>query len=492
MGTRIALCTGIVLCLVGILQAQTDTTWIAAKTGKWSDPANWAGATLPSTTVKAFFNGVSECIVDVPDATARQIDLGGGPLKIVKGGNLTTVDWFILGYDASDTGDNAGRLEVYDGGVLNCKARLYVGYNAEGYMTIYEGGTVNIHAQTLGVGQKAGGNGLVTLEGGLLNFLEGTSSTSLNIAVTGAKGVIDFRGGTMSLRDTTQNRAYLDKAISDKTVLAYGGVGQVVVDPNETRGKLTVRGVHALKPFPRDDGTAPVGQVELKWTPRDPCVPGQEVPVDVYFTDDLSELQEFSNPAAIQVVAKEAVTSVVVQTQPKKRYYWAVDSYVGSDADPVFGPIFSFVSDNLAPTVDAGPDVVTWLENGSRTGALNATIDDDGGAASCTVKWTVASEPNEGMAVIKTPNAEDTEITFSAAGQYVLKVEVSDGEYTASDTVTITVYADRCGAAQAVPGYQPLVGDLNGDCRVDDLDMAILQQNWLQDNSMTEDWFLLN
>jgi len=183
---------------------------------------------------------------------------------------------------------------------------------------------------------------------------------------------------------------------------------------------------------------------------------------------------------------------VVVQAKPKTRYYWAVDSYVGSAADPVFGPIFSFVSDNLAPTVDAGPDIVTWLQDGSRTGTVDATIDDDGGAASCTVKWTVVSEPNEAKAVVNAANVEDASVTLSAAGQYVLKVEVSDGEYAGSDTVTIHVYNDRCEAAQSVPGYQPLVGDLNGDCRVDDLDMALLQENWLKDNSMTQDWLPLN
>jgi len=168
-----------------------------------------------------------------------------------------------------------------------------------------------------------------------------------------------------------------------------------------------------------------------------------------------------------------------------------VDSYVGSDKDPVFGPIFSFMSDNLPPTTDAGADIVTWLQNGSRTGALDATVSDDGGAGSYTVTWTVVKEPQQGTAVIKAPNAEDTSVTLSAVGQYILQLDASDGEYTGSDTVTINVYHDSCEAAKSVPGYQPLVGDLNGDCRVDDLDLALLQQNWLKDNSLTQDWLLL-
>jgi len=492
MRTRIALCAGILLSLVGTLHAQGSTTWIAPNGGKWSVAANWAGGLLPSAQVKAFFNGPSECVVDEADAAAWQIDLAGGPLKIVKGGNLTVVDWFILGYQAEDVGDNAGRLEVYDGGVLDCKVRLYVGYRAEGYLTIYEGGTVNIHTQTLGVGQQPGGKGSVQLEGGALNLLDGTNAQSLNLTTAGAQANIDCRGGAMILRDTPENRAYLTRVIGDKLITAYGGIGAVVVDPNETRGKLTVRGVHPFQPFPRDDGAAPVGQVELKWVPPDPCTPGQPVPVDVYFTDDLDALQQFSDPAAIRIVTKKAVTSVVVQTQPKKRYYWAVDSYVGSAKDPVLGPIFSFMSDNLPPTVDAGADIVTWLQNGSRTGTLDATITDDGGAASCTAQWKVVSEPNQATATIKTPKAEDTSITLVATGRYVLQLDVSDGEYTSSDTVTIRVYSNSCEAAKSVPGYQPLVGDLNGDCRVDDLDLALLQENWLKDNSLTDDWVQLN
>ena len=95
--------------------------------------------------------------VDFEVAETRQIDGSGGPKQIVDGGILTVVDWCIVGYQAEDVGDNAGRIEVYDGGVLNCNARLYVSYRTEGFLTVYEGGTVNIHSQLLGVGQQPGG-----------------------------------------------------------------------------------------------------------------------------------------------------------------------------------------------------------------------------------------------------------------------------------------------------------------------------------------------
>ncbi len=73
--------------------------------------------------------------------------------------------------------------------------------------------------------------------------------------------------------------------------------------------------------------------------------------------------------------------------------------------------------------------------------------------------------------------------------QYVLQLEASDGEYTGSDTVTINVYNDSCQAAQSLPNHVPLVGDLNGDCRVDEADMALLEENWLKDNLLIEEWF---
>ena len=93
--------------------------------------------------------------------------------------------------------------------------------------------------------------------------------------------------------------------------------------------------------------------------------------------------------------------------------------------------------------------------------------------------------------VLETPTADDTNVTLSRLGEYVLQLEAFDGEYTGSDTVTINVYNDNCEAAQSLPDYVHLVGDLNGDCIVNDLDLAILQENWLKDNLLSEEWFTI-
>jgi len=219
MRIRILMCIAIVLFLVDTIHAQTSTNWSAPKSGLWSDVSNWAGSTLPSASIKAFFNGESECIVDFVEAEAWQIDLAGGPLKIVDGGILTVRDWFILGYQEGDVGDNAGVLEVYDGGVLNSMVRLYIGYRGQGFLRIYEGGTVNVHTQLLGVGQQPGGDGVVELEGGTLNLLEGTNAQSMNLYTSEAS--IDFLGGALILQDTTEFRQKQLRSIQMHQYLLY-------------------------------------------------------------------------------------------------------------------------------------------------------------------------------------------------------------------------------------------------------------------------------
>jgi hypothetical protein len=301
----------------------------------------------------------------------------------------------------------------------------------------------------------------------------------------GATAKMDIAVGTLIVDgdETSKIQTYIDNG----WITSYGGNGMLQLDYDVTNGgETTLKGVHMLNPNPADGSSVAPGAVELSWTLPDPCVPGEPVSVDVYFTNDLQLLQQFTDPAAIQVVSKQNVTSVVVQAQPKTRYYWAVDTYIGDPNDPIFGPIFSFVADNLPPKVDAGADVLTWLEAGTRTGNLDATVTDDD---AYTVQWSVISQPSAGAVVIETPTAEDTNITLTALGEYVLQLEASDGEYTGSDTVTINVYNNSCQAAQSLPDYVPFPGDVNGDCIFDQLDLDRLNEDWLKDNSLTDDWF---
>src|SRR5512144_1262346 len=109
MKSRIALCLCICLCLAGVLGA--DTRWTGAVSDLWSNPANWSNG-LPNADQKAIFSSttVPVCIMDMAGAQAKQLAVGdnsGGSLKLVAG-DLTVMDWSIVGYAQSNAGDQAG------------------------------------------------------------------------------------------------------------------------------------------------------------------------------------------------------------------------------------------------------------------------------------------------------------------------------------------------------------------------------------------------
>lgn len=447
----------------------------------WSTIKNWSPDTIPTSIDPVSIDDPANTHCEIQDGITAQCET----LRVGNSGFTTNLD--ISGGSLSASGAYVGVDNSSGHGILNMSGGLFstgslqIGWSGTGTLNM-TGGTIELSDSLVIPGLA--GTGSVSLYGGTIN--------ASNLRITSASGSMDITVGTLILAgdDTKTIQTYIDNG----WITAYGGQGTLHLDYNVTNeGKTTLTATALLNPNPADGGSVSPGELELSWTLPDPCVPGEPVPVDVYFTDNLTLLEQFTDPAAIRVVSKQNVTSVVVQTQPKTWYYWAVDTYVDSTAAfPVVGPIFSFFADNMPPKVDAGANVVTWLEGGPRTGNLDATVTDDGAISPYTVQWTVISEPNEGAAVIETATAEDTSITLAELGEYVLKLEAFDGEYSGSDTVTINVYNDSCEAAKSLPDYVPLVGDLNGDCRVDDVDLALLQENWLKDNSLTEEWFKLD
>jgi hypothetical protein len=467
----------LVLSLMGDVQA---AEWTDAGPGHlWSTPTNWDIGTLPTRTDRVHIRILPGPTVANEGAESNTLPIGSdaGAALTVNGGTLTVYNWVPV----ADGPGRIGTLNMISGAMTVVGDDISVGREGEGTLNM-TGGTITVG--NLRIGDRATGTGIVNLDGGTI-IINGNLQM---VREPGAEGTLDVQAGTLLINGDALSA--IQGFIDNGWITAYGGDGTLQLDYNVTNeGQTTLKAVHMLNPNPADGGTIAPGEVELNWTLPEPSVPDQPVQVDVYFTDDLQLLEQFTDPAAIQVVSKQNVSSVVVQTQPKTQYYWAIDTYIGDPNDPIFGPIFSFVADNLPPQVDAGADVVAWLEGGARAGNLDATVTDND---AYTVQWMVISEPddpNSPDAVIADPSAEDTSITLSALGEYVLQLEASDGEYTGSDTVTINVYNDGCEAAQSLPDYEPLPGDVNGDCIFDQLDLDILNEDWLKDISLTEDWF---
>jgi len=268
-------------------------------------------------------------------------------------------------------------------------------------------------------------------------------------------------------------------------ITAYDGWGTLSLVYDATNDRTTLKAVHILDPNPKEGSTVSAGSALLQWTLPDPNSPGGVVTCDVYFgTDPNVE----DNP---KVVIGQAVESVPVTLAPNTIYYWAFDLYDSSISitEPVhLSPIFTFNTSNKPPIVNAGDDVSTWLDNGPRIVRLNGVVsDEDGEPGPATLLWTVIAEPNElNPAQISDPLAANPTVAIIEPGSYTLQIEARNGEYTTTDTMQIVLYADACEHALNQEGFEWLPGDINHDCVVDDLDLAILQEHWLQWNYSTE------
>jgi hypothetical protein len=433
----------------------------------WSDPGNWTLGVVPGVNDKAQVVDGGFCILDYDAGTITNMAIEGGGtghLRLIDGAKLAVRDWSIIGYAGAP--EEPHLLEVL-GGVYNANMRMFIGFQGRGKLVVDYAGVVNLNAQELGIGEDAGGDGIVEIRGGSLNLLS-TSGLPLRFrAGANSKASMNFHGGVMTQAFSQARADVINTNIANGTIIAYDGEGTVVVET--VGGRLIVKGLHPLNPVPADGDNILAGDLTLSWTVAAGTL------VDVWFgtSADLS--------AAKLIVQKQVATSVAVKVNRKQRYYWAVDTYAPGATEPKYGPIFDFYVDNLPPDVEAGDNVTTWLDKGSAKVAMSATVKD---SDPTTSMWTVVTEPNAGAAVIADPTRLDTPVTLTQIGAYVLEIKATDGEYTGSDTMTINVYADSCKAAQSLPGYQVIPGDLNGDCRVNYLDLAILAEHWLECNDL--------
>jgi hypothetical protein len=446
----------LVLSLVGHVQAQT-ANWTDGDPDNhlWSSPENW----------DEYPSDISYWAKIVNGEVGATLDSEAVCLKMHVGGDLT--------------------FTVMDGAILTMPQDLVIARSGVGTFDMM-GGTVNIGRDfEFGFDNTAncnmtGGTIIVTRD---VEMPKTGNEQTVHMALHGGTFIInrnllmregatlDITAGTMILDGDAV--AVVQGYVDNGWISAYEGDGRIERDYDVTNaGRTTVTAIHKFNPIPADGGIAAPGTTTLEWTVDAGTL------VDVWFgtSPDWTTWE--------QLIAKQAATSVSVTTEAKQYYFWAVDTYAPGAEDPNYGPIFSFLADNIAPIVDAGEDVMTWLDLGVEVPLAGTVLDVD----PTTTLWTVVSEPNDPNnpdAVIADPTALNTTITLSALGEYVLQLDANDGEYDAEpDQITISFFSDHCAAAQSQPGWQPLIGDINLDCVVDQADLDILLERWLNCNAL--------
>jgi hypothetical protein len=106
----------------------------------------------------------------------------------------------------------------------------------------------------------------------------------------------------------------------------------------------------------------------------------------------------------------------------------------GAPDDDTVVVVVSPSGSNHPPLVDAGPNQIVTLAAGA---VLTGSVTDDGSYA---VMWTKVSAPRNALVTFADPYAEETTVTFSMAGVYVLRLTANDGvNPPISANVTITV-----------------------------------------------------
>jgi hypothetical protein len=245
----------------------------------------------------------------------------------------------------------------------------------------------------------------------------------------------------------------------------------------------------ALCPIPIIGGAQNLPNKVISWTN-----PPRAVNADVYMMDLPSPADYGVNPRTEgTLIAHDtnAQSLTVSSLRVNRYYYWIVDVNMGSSV--VGGFIWDFHTTNL--NVVAGPTQYLVRTASPKTLILNATVTSDNAIA--TYAWTnitaAANKDPYTTVTIVSPTTEDTNVTLTNTepnhtvdGWYQFTLTVTDVQGNiAADTVNVGVYATCAAAAIADPNDNYTgAGDLNGDCKVDLYDFAVIANNWLACDSL--------
>jgi hypothetical protein len=261
---------------------------------------------------------------------------------------------------------------------------------------------------------------------------------------------------------------------------------------------LGPQGISKQAKFPVPaNGLATVSPVtsSLKWSNPDPNNPADTISCTVYLEPQDGDPNFHTAPIAAGVTTG----TVSVSLLPATTYTWRVDA-TDPHGDPnTRGPVttqgdvwtFTTTNDN-PPVVNAGDDKYLWLNMNDGDGdpakvtfTLAGQLTDDGISPVTTLWSLIYSEQDPATVVaITNPAALTTSVTINGTGLYTFRLDANDAYAHAEDTVTVVVFGSACEAANGDPtdipaNYPNGTGDINGDCKINLDDFAIMAGTWL-------------
>ncbi|MBN1766302.1 MAG: hypothetical protein JW860_13665 [Sedimentisphaerales bacterium] len=198
------------------------------------------------------------------------------------------------------------------------------------------------------------------------------------------------------------------------------------VDPDKAVGGLPNGGFTNPGGFANPDTTT-----ELTWTnpSNTPSL------TQIYLDQGPNPEDPNIDTAPLYDSCTDACESSAVTLTEGNYYLWRVVC----DGNP--SAVWAFNTVNTAPATSAGPDENAWLVSGEVVVTLSGSADDNDGYPGdpLTYNWTQTGGTTMAMTGETTLTPE---VTFTAAGSYIFQLEADDGVDSATDDVTITVYAE--------------------------------------------------
>jgi hypothetical protein len=258
----------------------------------------------------------------------------------------------------------------------------------------------------------------------------------------------------------------------------------------------------AYGPSPANGATVDLSLTDLSWKSHDP---GNTFSYDVYLEAEgpVVDPNFYSAPIATDLTVPSVnLASAGVTLLDNTVYTWRVDTTDPNDGFPVTfpGEIWTFQVGDVAPLADAGANQYVWLVNGEGRFTLSGSYTDDGKSPITRAEYVEGSHQKAGGTIVTmgaqtwNPTAQtvsvDVVVSNPVAGQiatgwYGFILEVEDAVGVGSDRVYAGVYGTCLEAAMEDPSDNTIAsrwpnghGDINGDCRTDLEDLAIMASSW--------------